>query len=569
MNRERGAIPSGRHSLLPGSANRRKFGVCLLADQRNDFVPVGDVDRFHANMRLGVAAAVPVEILATRTPAAPVVLAEHKDELVVAVLVLSLLVRAPYGKLPAHLGLGLDEWDALTGSQMMQGAAVASGEVPVVVEDAAVTDDAGLLTAVLLDEPALLLADRMLLPGALIQLRNPGGHALSVLLLGEVSAKCTATRVWTILVDALAAIAEDAGPPRGQPGEVSPDDLVGVGGVDKFDPLARKVKGNLGHGDTLWLALGYRRSVRMGVLDIGSNTVHLLLVDAHHGAAPIPASKRKIPLRLAEHLTPDGNVDDSAVRTLIEFIREGQTLAEDMGASEVMAFATSAIRDAANGEEVLRLVRDETGQGIEVLSGEDEARITFLAVRRWYGWSTGRLLVMDIGGGSLELASGLDEEPDVAVSVPLGAGRLTRSHLPNDPPTDDEVRALRRYARAEIAEVLGRIRRAGEPQMAVATSKTFKQLARIAGAAPSSEGIYVRRELTVESIRTILANLSGMTASERAAIPGVSEGRAGQLLAGAVVAEAAMELLEVPRLAICPWALREGVILERMDRLPA
>ena len=315
--------------------------------------------------------------------------------------------------------------------------------------------------------------------------------------------------------------------------------------------------------------MGSVTPVRLGVLDIGSNTVHLLLVDAHHGAAPIPASKLKIPLRLAEHLTPGGDVDDEAVGTLVDFIRRSLSLAEDMGAGEVMAFATSAIRDAGNGDKVLRRVHEETGLSIEVLAGEDEARMTFLAVRRWYGWSTGRLLVMDIGGGSLELATGVDEEPDVAISMPLGAGRLTRDYLPDDPPTKDQVRQLRKASRAEIAEVAGRLRRFGEPRLAAGTSKTFRQLARIAGAAPSNEGIYVPRALTLDDLKAIVARLASLTASERARIPGVSEGRAGQLLAGAIVAEAGMELLEVSRLSICPWALREGVILQRMDVMPS
>ncbi|CAB4963853.1 unannotated protein [freshwater metagenome] len=307
----------------------------------------------------------------------------------------------------------------------------------------------------------------------------------------------------------------------------------------------------------------------MGVLDVGSNTVHLLLVDAHYGAAPTPASKLKIPLRLAEHLTATGDVDDEAITTLIGFIRDGQRLSEDMGATEVMAFATSAIREAGNGEEVLRRVREETGIALEVLSGEDEARMTFLAVRRWFGWSTGRLLVIDIGGGSLELASGIDEEPDIAVSLPLGAGRLTRSHLDGDPPSPEALRELRRYARAQVAEVARRVRRVGEPEIAAGSSKTLKQLARIAGAAPSSDGIYVRRTLTLTGLQSTVRRLAGMPAEERARIPGVSEGRAEQLIAGAVVAEAVMELLEVPEIVICPWALREGVILHRMDGLPS
>lgn len=300
---------------------------------------------------------------------------------------------------------------------------------------------------------------------------------------------------------------------------------------------------------------------------MGSNTVHLLLVDAHYGAAPIPASKLKMTLRLSEHLTEDGLIDHAAIDQLVDFAARGQRLAEDKGATEVMAFATSAIREAPNGEEVLRRIASEAGVEIEVLSGEDEARMTFLAVRRWFGWSSGRILGMDIGGGSLELATGSDEEPDVALSLPLGAGRLTRDFLAGDPPHPDQVRAARRYARASIAEVVGRLRRVGDPRLAVATSKSFRQLARIAGAAPSSEGIYARRVLRRDDCAALVPRLADMTAAQRSRIPGVSEGRSAQLVAAALVAEAAMELLEVEELAVCPWALREGIILRRMDGL--
>jgi exopolyphosphatase/guanosine-5'-triphosphate,3'-diphosphate pyrophosphatase len=232
-----------------------------------------------------------------------------------------------------------------------------------------------------------------------------------------------------------------------------------------------------------------------------------------------------------------------------------------------MAFATSALREAPNGEKVLDRVRAQTEVDLQVLTGQDEARLTFLAVRRWFGWSSGRLAVFDIGGGSLEIAAGSDEEPTVAVSVPLGAGRLTRESLTQDPPDKDEVKALRRRIRVEMAAVAGDVLRAGKPQRAVATSKTFRSLARITGAAPSDDGPYVPRSLSRDGLAEWMPKLIAMTAHDRGELPGVSAGRSSQLVAGALVADAVMDLFDLTSLEVCPWALREGVILSRLDQL--
>jgi exopolyphosphatase/guanosine-5'-triphosphate,3'-diphosphate pyrophosphatase len=307
--------------------------------------------------------------------------------------------------------------------------------------------------------------------------------------------------------------------------------------------------------------------MRLGVIDVGSNTVHLLVVDAHRGAQPLPATSHKIELRLSEHVADDGHIQASGATALVEFVRECLLVAEDQGVEEVMAFATSAIREAPNGEDVLAQVRTETGVPLIVLSGEDEARLTFLAARRWFGWSSGTLLVLDIGGGSLELAAGMDEEPDAAVSLPLGAGRLTRDLLPGDPPGADVVRAARREIRQRLAGAVRPLAKAGVPDRAVGTSKTMRSLARALGAAPSSEGTYAVRQLGRTELADLVARLSAMTAAERAALPGVSASRSRQLLAGALVAEAALDLLDVDRLDICPWALRVGVILSRLDTM--
>src|ERR1700726_3878430 len=228
--------------------------------------------------------------------------------------------------------------------------------------------------------------------------------------------------------------------------------------------------------------------MRLGVLDVGSNTVHLLVVDAYPGARPMPAFSHKAELKLAAHLEDGSTLSEPGENSLRDVVEEALRIAEDKGVEEIIAFATSAIREAVNGEQVLARVRKQTGAQINVMTGQEEARLTFLAARRWFGWSSGRLLVIDIGGGSLEGASGLDEEPDAGTSLPLGAGRLTRDWIPADPPSAQDVRRLRKHVRAQIGRETGGVLRHGPPDHLGGSWKTFRQLARNAGAAPSGAG---------------------------------------------------------------------------------
>jgi exopolyphosphatase/guanosine-5'-triphosphate,3'-diphosphate pyrophosphatase len=307
--------------------------------------------------------------------------------------------------------------------------------------------------------------------------------------------------------------------------------------------------------------------MRLGVLDVGSNTVHLLVVDAHPGAQPLAADSMRRLLRLAEHLTPEGAIDDAGTAALTDAVAAAAATAEDAGVEELLAFATSAVREASNGEAVLDHVERATGVRLQVLPGTAEADLTFLAVRRWFGWSAGRLLVLDIGGGSLEIAAGLDEAPDVSFSLPLGAGRLTRDRLVGDPPSPAQVRDVRKYVRQQIASRVRDVTRAGAPDRVVVTSKTFRSLARICGAAPSEEGPTVRRVLRRAELSPWVPRLAETKVKQRCDLPGVSAARAPQLLAGALVAEAAFELLGVEEALVCPWALREGIILRRLDAI--
>ncbi|MGV0747439.1 Ppx/GppA phosphatase family protein [Mycolicibacter minnesotensis] len=305
--------------------------------------------------------------------------------------------------------------------------------------------------------------------------------------------------------------------------------------------------------------------MRLGVLDVGSNTVHLLVVDAHRGGHPTPMSSTKATLRLAEATDSSGKITRRGADKLVSTVGEFATIAASSGCAELVAFATSAVRDASNSEEVLARVRSEAGVELQVLAGEDESRLTFLAVRRWFGWSAGRINNLDIGGGSLEMSSGVDEEPDVALSLPLGAGRLTREWLTEDPPGRRRVAMLRDWLDTELAGAAAAVLEAGPPDLAVASSKTFRSLARLTGAAPSAAGPRVRRTLTATGLRQLISFISRMTTADRAELEGVSAERAPQIVAGALVAEASMRALSIETVEICPWALREGLILRRLD----
>ena len=199
---------------------------------------------------------------------------------------------------------------------------------------------------------------------------------------------------------------------------------------------------------------------------------------------------------------------------------------------------------------MLRRVEKKTGVDLRILTGEEEARLTFLAARRWHGWSAGRITNIDIGGGSLEMSTGTEETPDLAVSLDLGAGRLTHQWFDTDPPERKKINLLRDFIDAELAAPAEQFRALGRSGLAVGTSKTLRTLARLTGAAPSSAGPFVKRTLTAPGLRQLIAFISRMTAADRAELEGINADRSHQIVAGALVAEAAMRALNIDKLEI-------------------
>lgn len=302
--------------------------------------------------------------------------------------------------------------------------------------------------------------------------------------------------------------------------------------------------------------------MRLGVLDIGSNTVHLLAADVHPGGRPLATTSDRTIVRLMRYLTPSGAISEEGVVALESAVAQARAVATAEGVDALLATATSAVREAANGPEVIARIEQALGQKLQVLEGEAEARHTFLAVRRWFGWSAGRILLFDIGGGSLEIASGAEEVPDLAASIPLGAGRLTVQFLPDDPPGEAAVEHLRAHADGVLAPIAASFATLPRPDRVVGSSKAIRSLARLAGSSVGDRMLLSRSELG-----SWIPRLARLPASARQELPGITPDRTFQIVAAAVSLHAAMTALRVDELEVCPWALREGVLLRYIEQM--
>lgn len=306
--------------------------------------------------------------------------------------------------------------------------------------------------------------------------------------------------------------------------------------------------------------------MRLGVLDIGSNTVHLLAADVRPGGRPLATTSDRTVVRLMRFLDDDGAISDEGVQQLLDAVTRARAIAKAERVDALLATATSAVREASNGEAVIALIERALGKPLQVLDGETEASLTFLAVRRWFGWSAGRLLLLDIGGGSFEFATGAEELPDVAASVPLGAGRMTLRYLPDDPPGEEAVEALRDHALETLAPVVARLHDEPTPDHVVGSSKAIRSLARLVGYPVPGWSGSERMLLPRAALGSWIPRLARIPASARQELPGITPDRAFQIVAAAVCLHTAMTALEIDELEVSPWALREGVLLRYIEQ---
>ncbi|WP_406451137.1 hypothetical protein OH768_07035 [Streptomyces sp. NBC_01622] len=299
-----------------------------------------------------------------------------------------------------------------------------------------------------------------------------------------------------------------------------------------------------------------------GVLDVGCHSALLTVVRRRPGAVLEPVFSRKVRLRLHETLDHKGRLDQAGVHSVERAVAEAVAANPRQRGPEVFAFATSVIRDAPNRDAIIARVALTTGTRLRVLTGEEEARLAYVAARQWAAPTAAPLLVLDIGGGTLEIASGTGDQPDAVYSLPLGARRITRDWLPgNTTPSPRRLAEIRKYLQRSL-EAVPDLPRADPGVRVLACSKTFEQLARLAAARGRTPR--AGRQLALPQLRASATLLAGATPSRRGKLPGISRHRAEQSLAGALIAQTLMEACGAKRVEICPWSTREGLLLERL-----
>jgi exopolyphosphatase/guanosine-5'-triphosphate,3'-diphosphate pyrophosphatase len=303
--------------------------------------------------------------------------------------------------------------------------------------------------------------------------------------------------------------------------------------------------------------------MRLAALDLGSNSFHLLVADVRPDGTFEPITREKEMLRLGDEVSRHGCITRRAADHAVATVRRFKQLADADGAVEVIAKATSAIRSAANGSEVVDRIEEETDVDVQVISGAEEARLIFAAVRASVVLDPAPALCIDIGGGSVELMVGDAAGLRWSTSEHLGVGRLTAELVQNDPPSKSDRRRLDDRIRSTLEPLAPDVAAFG-PRMAVGSSGTLNDIAKMVTAArtgdvpATSNGLHVTRDEFLELHDRVMR----AKAAERRRIPGLEPQRAELLPAGSTLLAVAMDVFGFDDMTASDWALREGIVLD-------
>src|SRR5579862_8426620 len=307
--------------------------------------------------------------------------------------------------------------------------------------------------------------------------------------------------------------------------------------------------------------------MRIAALDLGSNSLHLLVVEARPDGTFEPLCQEKEMLRLGDVVSRTGRVTPAALDGLLMTIRRFAALAEANGADEVVARGTAALRDADNGAEVVDRIDAATGVRVEVISGVEEARLIFGAVRASVVIDAPPALCLDLGGGSLEIVVGDGDGLRWATSVRLGVARLTAELVRSDPPSGGDRRRLRQFITSLLAPIADEVAEF-KPRMLIGTSGTLCDLAAMASAASGSPLPASINHLTVtrDQLAVIHEEVFRRPVVARRRMAGLDARRADLIPAGSMVLMSAMDEFGIDAMTVSDWALREGIVLDAIGQ---
>jgi exopolyphosphatase/guanosine-5'-triphosphate,3'-diphosphate pyrophosphatase len=302
--------------------------------------------------------------------------------------------------------------------------------------------------------------------------------------------------------------------------------------------------------------------MRIAALDLGSNSFHLLVVETRPDGSFEPLVREKEMLRLGDVVASTGALTEEAVEAAIEVVRRFRAIAETQGVTELVAYGTAALREAANGPEVTDRIEAETGVRVQVVNGIREAQLIFEAVRASVLMEPSPALCGDLGGGSLELAVGDRYGLRYATSLHLGVGRLTAELVRSDPPTQKDRSRLRKRVESELSDVLPDVLARG-PRQLIGSSGTFCAIVRASAALRDGVVPASVNQLSIgrADLRIFSELVYSLEVDGRSELPGVDARRAELLPAGVVVAEALLEATGLEAFTASEWALREGMVL--------
>jgi exopolyphosphatase/guanosine-5'-triphosphate,3'-diphosphate pyrophosphatase len=306
-------------------------------------------------------------------------------------------------------------------------------------------------------------------------------------------------------------------------------------------------------------------SLRLAAIDVGSNSIHMIVAQADADGAITTLWRLKEPVGLGRMSFPSHRLSRYAMDAAIGVLARFAQAAKQRQAEKIIAVATSAVREASNGGDLIERSRRELGLNLRIVSARDEARLIYQAVRHVMPLGNRPHLIIDIGGGSVEFIVGDNQRAELMESRKLGAARMTARFVRSDPISKHDLAALRRHFAAELAPLCEQIQLL-KPPGAIGTSGTLENIADLCGSQVENGRGPGLRVIERDHFNKLLKKLIGSDAQERASMRGLDDQRKEQIVAGAVLVDEIFQRCRIRRIKICPAALREGILLDYLSR---